>query len=177
MTAGDQAWQEQGGLPQGFFATGEAAAGRTTPDYWHVLAAWTRAVAEMLTPGERDLFWFRAAWKNTTASGSRSMPSGPTLGRLGRDGQPPGLDQALPPSRPEGLSPPRRDRRQDESYAIHPGVAEAGRAQAGKPFRDAVDAEAAAYWDAVTGTRPGRQATARATPDCWCAPGWPPSRT
>jgi hypothetical protein len=35
------------------------------------------------------------------------------------------------------------------SYAVHPGVAAAGRAQADQAFRDAVDAEAAAYWQAV----------------------------
>ena len=40
-------------------------------------------------------------------------------------------------------------RREPESYTIHPGVAAAGRSQAGVPFRDAVDTEAAAYWDAV----------------------------
>jgi tetratricopeptide (TPR) repeat protein len=36
-----------------------------------------------------------------------------------------------------------------ESYAIHPGVAEAGRDQAGIPFRDAADTVAAAFWTAV----------------------------
>lgn len=31
-------------------------------------------------------------------------------------------------------------------FTVHPGVATAGRAQAGKAFQDAVDAELAAYW-------------------------------
>ena len=35
------------------------------------------------------------------------------------------------------------------AYAIHPGVAEAGRAEAGDSFQAAVDAELAAFWEAV----------------------------
>jgi hypothetical protein len=84
VEAGDQAWREQGGLPDGFFATGETTASASAPaspagqpgapasetdsppdgkaataaDYWHVLGAWTRSVADTLAPGERDLFWF-----------------------------------------------------------------------------------------------------------------------
>jgi hypothetical protein len=36
-----------------------------------------------------------------------------------------------------------------EAYAIHPGIAAAGRTQAGQPFRDAADTETGAFWDAV----------------------------
>jgi hypothetical protein len=66
VAAGDQARQEQGGLPDGFFSAGQPATsgsstGQATAsagDYLHVLGAWTRAVAEGLPPDERVLFWF-----------------------------------------------------------------------------------------------------------------------
>ena len=53
--AGDRAWREQGGPPEGLFTARERAA--TADDYLHVLAAWTRAVTDTLTPGSRYLFW------------------------------------------------------------------------------------------------------------------------
>ena len=67
VAAGDQAWREQGGLPDGFFAApavpaaAPAAAGTdgtAATDYRPVLAAWTESIADTLAPGERDLFWF-----------------------------------------------------------------------------------------------------------------------
>ena len=51
VEAGDQAWRDAGGLPDGFFTTGETRA--SDADYLHVLGAWTRAVTETLTAGER----------------------------------------------------------------------------------------------------------------------------
>ncbi len=56
VTAGDQAWEQAGGLPDGFFRTGESQAGGD--DYLRVLSAWTTAVADGLTDGQRTLFWF-----------------------------------------------------------------------------------------------------------------------
>ena len=40
VEAGDQAWRDAGGLPDGFFTTGETRA--SGADYLHVLGAWTR---------------------------------------------------------------------------------------------------------------------------------------
>jgi hypothetical protein len=37
VAAGDQAWRDQGGIPDGFFITGETAA--EPGDYLHILAA------------------------------------------------------------------------------------------------------------------------------------------
>jgi len=148
LAAGDRAWQEQGGLPEGFFATGEAASpAATAADYWHVLATWTREVAEILAPGERDLFWFLCCLEEDDRE--RALLEGTWArlwNQLGRDRQPPELDQALTTVAARGLASSRGE---GGFYAVHPGVAEAGRAQAGKPFRDAVDAVAAAYLDAV----------------------------
>jgi hypothetical protein len=70
--------------------------------------------------------------------------------RLSRGGEPPGLGQALADVAAAGLATIRQhDDDASESYAVHPGVAEAGRTHAGAPFRDAADTEAAAFWDAV----------------------------
>jgi hypothetical protein len=66
--------------------------------------------------------------------------------RLDLDGLPAEPDAAVKAIAGRGLIAVQGE---PESYAIHPGVAEAGRAQAGKPFRDAADAETAAFWDAV----------------------------
>ena len=56
VSAGNQAWRDQGGLPEGFFTTGETAAG--PGDYLHILATWTNSVTNGLSPAECDLFWF-----------------------------------------------------------------------------------------------------------------------
>jgi hypothetical protein len=56
LQAGDRAWRNIGGLPQGFFTTGEPHANAV--DYLHVLATWTRSVCDGLQPGQRDLFWY-----------------------------------------------------------------------------------------------------------------------
>jgi len=69
---------------------------------------------------------------------------------VGLDGPPPGLNEALAAVAVRGLIAIRGEAVGARgSCAVHPGVAAAGRAQAGEPFQDAVDAEAAAYWDAV----------------------------
>jgi hypothetical protein len=149
IEAGDQAWREQGGLPDGFFASTEAPA--ATGDYWHVLAAWTRSVTDTLAPGERDLFWFLCCLEEPDRQ--RWVLDNNWAGlwhRLGHDGQPPGLDQALAAVAATGLATVRPETDDaDQSYGVHPGVAEAGRAHTGDAFRDAADTEAAAFWDAV----------------------------
>jgi hypothetical protein len=188
VAVGDQAWREQGGLPDGFFAISQPVAqstkGQSTTaqfadgasvdrqsapdqsdtvqrevgqpaasavDYLHVLGAWTRVVSETLTVGERTLFWFLCCLEE--ADRERHVLDGNWADlwtRLGRDGQPPVLDRALTGIAARGLAAVRAEVGEaSESYAVHPGVAAAGRTQAGEEFRDSVDAEAAAYWDAV----------------------------
>jgi tetratricopeptide (TPR) repeat protein len=159
VAAGDQAWQEQGGLPDGFFSTGQPATGASSRgqaaasagDYLHVLGAWTQAVTGTLEPGERVLFWFLCCLEDPDRE--RFVLDGNWADlwtRLELDGQPLALDQALTAIAARGLIAVRRETvKRYESYAVHPGVAAAGRAQAGQPLLDAVDAGAAAYWDAV----------------------------
>jgi hypothetical protein len=168
VAAGDQAWREQGGLPDGFFATADATAPSgetaaspqgaglteeitaTADDYWHVLAAWTRAVTATLTAGQRDLFWFLCCLEEPDRERPILDAIWPHLwNQLGRDGQPAGLNEMLVAISARGLAAVQSETSDAESYAIHPGVAAAGRDQAGPPFRAAVDAEAAAYWHAV----------------------------
>jgi hypothetical protein len=145
VAAGDQAWQDAGGLPPGFFATGEASA--SGEDYLSVLAAWTRAVTETLSPGERTLFWFLCCLEESDRE--EWIVEGnwaDLLGRLGLDGEAPDLDQAAMSLAAQGMVAVRDEPR---SFGIHPGVALAGREQAGEPFQDAVDMELGAFWNTV----------------------------
>jgi tetratricopeptide (TPR) repeat protein len=158
MAVGDQAWREQGGLPDGFF-TSQAAPGQfdigqataSAADYLHVLDTWTWAVAGGLPPAEQTLFWFLCCLEEPDRR--RPVLDGNWAGlwtRLELDGQPPALDRALTAIAAQGLIAVRPETdSKDESYAVHPGVAAAGRAQAGTPFRDAADIETAAYWATV----------------------------
>jgi tetratricopeptide (TPR) repeat protein len=145
VEAGDQAWRAAGGLPDGFFATGRASG--TGSDYLRVLAAWTTAVADTLASGERSLFWFLCCLEEPDRDRPVLDANWADLwNRLGLDGLPPEPDAALKAIAGRGLIAVQGE---PESYAIHPGVAETGRAQAGKPFRDAADAVTAAYWGSV----------------------------
>jgi hypothetical protein len=146
VEAGDQAWREQGGLPDGFFTAGETSADPS--DYLGVLAAWTGAVTDTLSAGERDLFWFLCCLEEPDRI--RPVLDGnweDLWHRLGRDGQPPELGPAIAAIAARGLiSVQRGSTDKSDSYAVHPGVAAAGRDHAGTDFQDATDTGAAAYW-------------------------------
>ncbi len=146
VAAGDQAWRDQGGLPDGFFTTGETAA--DPGDYLHILAAWTDAVTDALSPAERDLLWFLCCLEEPDRERAVLAANwGGLWRRLGRDGQPLALDKALEVIADRGLvAKLARTDDNDEVYAIHPGVSDAGRARAGQPFQDTVDATAAFFW-------------------------------
>jgi hypothetical protein len=148
VEAGDQAWHEQGGLPRGFFSTGETSA--TPADFLRVLEAWTRAAARTLAHGELDLFWFLCCLEEPDREQLHIEIIWPFLWeQLGYGGQPPVLSQALSAIISCGLAAIQAETRDfGPSYAIHPGVAAAGRAHAGKHVQDAVDAQVAAYWSA-----------------------------
>ena len=146
VKAGDQAWQQAGGLPEGFFTTGEpSAAGQ---DYLHVLAAWTNTITDVLAPGERDLFWFLCCLEESDRV--RPVADGnwaDLWARLNRPGTPPDLDQGLAALAAHGLAASHPETDGDfESYGIHPGVAAAARSHAGPGFQQPVDTELAAYW-------------------------------
>lgn len=116
-----------------------------------MLAAWTKSVADTLSPGERDLFWFLCCLDGSDRERGVLRANWDALwNRLNQDGPPPDLAQALSSIASRGLVAIREKTNEaDESYAVHPGVAEAGRAQAGTPFRDMVDTQAAAFWTTI----------------------------
>jgi hypothetical protein len=149
VQAADQAWLARGGVPEGFFTSGETTA--TADDYLRILALWTKEITDTIMPGERDLFWFLCSLKEPDRE--RTVLEANWAGlwsRLGRDGDPPGLDQALSALAAQGLAAIRTAADDvGQSYTVHPGVAAAGRADAGWGFHDAVDAQVALYWDAV----------------------------
>lgn len=145
--AGGRAWRARGSLPDGFFTAGEPVA-VSDADYLDVLAAWTTAVTGTLAPAERDLFWFLCCLEESDRE--RHMLDGNWADlwtRLKRDGEPPSWEDALAPLITCGLTCVRGGARDYlDAYPVHPAVAAAGRADAGEPFQEAVDEEAAAYW-------------------------------
>ena len=157
IRAGDQEWRRLHGVPEGFFTDKEAPSGE---DYLHILAAWTRAVSDTLTPGERDLFWFLCCLEEPDREWRFLKSTWTHLwNRLSRDSRPPSIDQAMSVLAARGLvelaqpnttadvssddTVPRGDTR---LYAVHPGVAAAARAHAGLAFRSTVDFIATAFW-------------------------------
>jgi len=159
VEAGSQAWQAQGGLPDGFFADGKQAANET--DYWQVLAAWTKTISDTLTERERDLFWFLCCLEEPDREWTVLATNWNFLQeRLGRRGAPVDLRQSvaditasLATVAARGLAAVDGER---GGYAVHPGIAAAGRAHAGMPFQDAVDEEAVVFWKAVYEQASGR---------------------
>jgi CHAT domain/NB-ARC domain len=149
VAAGESAWRDQGGLPDGFFTTAEATS--SAADYLHVLAAWTQVVTSTLEPGERTLFWFLCCLEEPDRERAVLERNWADLWvRLGQDGELPVLDQAITAIIAKGLVAVRVGTNSGgASYPMHPGVSAAARVQAGNPFQDAVDANAAGYWDAV----------------------------
>lgn len=149
IQAGDQAWQQVGGLPDGFFATGEPQA--QAADYLTVLGAWTRMVADGLSAAARILFWFLCCLQE----GDRIWPVaeinwGILWTQLGGPGDSPDLDETLGITARTGLIAIQPGTaRVHEGYGVHPGIAAAGRSHAGKEFRDTVDTGLAMYWTAL----------------------------
>jgi tetratricopeptide (TPR) repeat protein len=145
VEAGDQAWREAGGLPDGFFTTGESQADGA--DYRHVLAAWTQAVTGTLTDGHRTLFWFLCCMEEDDRTWPVADATWACLwNRLNRGGDPPVLDKALAALAASGLIAIQPG---PGCYTVHPGVAAAGRGQAAQDLQYATDTELAAYWEAV----------------------------
>jgi tetratricopeptide (TPR) repeat protein len=145
VRTGDQTWRTLGGLPTGFFDTG--AAGVSTVDYFEVIAAWTRAVTDTLAPGERDLFWFLCCLEELERIRPVLGPTWAPLWRdLGRNTPQPTLDEALATVTARGLASYRWvPVGITDWYGVHPGVAAAGREQAGQTFQTAAATVAASY--------------------------------
>jgi hypothetical protein len=123
------------------------------------LAAWTRAVTGTLSLSQRHLFWLLCCleqpdrdhqvvdamcarlWRLLYSSpGDTALFSdtGPVLQPMLRDH----TDRAIAALAESALITVH-----GESYAVHPAIADYARAQAGRTFREAVDLEAALFWD------------------------------
>jgi hypothetical protein len=149
----EAAWQEAGGLPEGFFTTGQTRAAGA--DYLHVLHSWTSQITATLPAEDRDLFFFLCCLEEDDRIGAVLDDNWADLwARLGREGAPSALAGAVGRLVATGLvagvvtGPPGS---QDGAvlFGVHPGVAAAGRQLAGPTFRSAVDIELAAFWMAV----------------------------
>ncbi len=149
VQAGDQAWREAGGLPDGFFATGEPHVGGE--DYRHVLATWTLAVSEGLTDGRRTLFWFLCCLEDGDRIRDVVEANLADLwDRLELAGRPPDPDESLTALAADGLVTIEPGTEESgESYFIHPGIVAAARARASQQFQEAVDTTLAHFWWAV----------------------------
>jgi len=148
VEVGDQEWRKLGGLPGGFFTAGETTA--SGDDYLHLLATWTKAVTDTLTLDERDIFWFLCCLEEADRDGAVVKLTWPVMrSKLARDEPLPELDTALAAIAASGLASVRNGTGDDDEYLLHPAIAAAGRAQAGKAFQDAVDAELAPFWTAM----------------------------
>jgi hypothetical protein len=142
IEADREAWAAPGGPPQGFFDVDGTAAG--AGDYLEVFAAWTDAVSETLTDGERDLFWVLCCLIDPDRIRLVLDVIWPGLWTyLGREGQPPDLDSALAALTARGLVEAAGD---DDPCKVQVGIVAAGRRQAGKAFSQAVAAAAGEFW-------------------------------
>lgn len=150
LRAAGQAWQERGGLPEGFFAAGGPDA--ADEDYLHVLRAWTAAAAAGLTPGHRDLFAFLCLLEENDRVRFVLESTWPRVWeRLGRPGLPAALGPALAALAACGLvaTGPGDADSAAGPFDVHPAVAAAGRDMAGKEFRAAADTDLGMFWAAA----------------------------
>jgi tetratricopeptide (TPR) repeat protein len=116
------------------------------------LRAWTRGIAATLPETARLAFHFLCALEEGDREGPIIAANwGDLWGRLGRAAPAPDLAPLLAALVRAGLVEQRATSNEPDDYtiAIHPGVAEAGRAEAGAAMQAAVDHELAATWGQV----------------------------
>jgi tetratricopeptide (TPR) repeat protein len=135
-----------------FFARGETGLG--AEQFLRVLGGWTRRVVGGLPAGAQTMLWVLCALEAADRLEPILEATWPRVwARLGHQDQPP------PPAATMGLleahalveAVPAGDQEVEGlvRYRVHPGVAEAARAQADPGVQAAVDAELAAFWQAV----------------------------
>jgi tetratricopeptide (TPR) repeat protein len=148
IQAGGDAWRDGGGLPEGFFGTGETTA--APDDYLRVLDTWVRSVTGALTSRERDVFHFFCCLEENDRERVPPLLEKiwPVLWeQLGRSGESPNLDQAAAAIAARGLAAIRAETGgKPASYGIHPAVAAAGRDHAGPSFRATIDFGLGIFW-------------------------------
>jgi hypothetical protein len=140
-------WAKREGTLTAFFTAG--ASQYTAEDFLKVLAGWTCGVSETLPSASRTLFhclcvleeedrqsWIvEATWEHLWR-------------RLAQPGEIPDLAATLAPLLTMGLVE-AQPVGEATRYTLHPGVAEAGRTEAGDAVQAVVDTELAAFWVTV----------------------------
>ncbi len=146
IQVGDQAWRQAGGLPEGFFATGEPHAGGE--DFLRVLAVWAQAVTGRLTDDQRILFWLLCCLEERDRiRGVIEANLADLWDRLQMAGGPLDLDESVAALAACGLVTIEAAKDENSgSYFIHPGIVASARTQAGRQFQETVDAALAAFW-------------------------------
>jgi tetratricopeptide (TPR) repeat protein len=143
-------WQANGGLPEGFFATGASPA--SGEDYRQVLAAWTHKAVAQLPDAVRDMFMFLCCLEEADRVSTVADSVWPEVrGRLGRPSRGSDVGSLYQPLRHEALIAVHREPDAAAmTFGIHPVVAAAGRDAAGDRFQAAVDARTSSYWEGVS---------------------------
>ena len=151
------AWAAEGvgtGELASFFAAGESHVG--ADQFLRALAGWTDSVAATLPAAARTLFQVLCCCEDEDRESRVIEPTWPEIWkRLALAGDPPDLAATLAPLVQVGLVDERPAAPTGDAtaaptvrhFAIHPGVAEAGRAAAGEGIQAAVDVELAAFWN------------------------------
>jgi tetratricopeptide (TPR) repeat protein len=130
-----------------FFAEGESGLG--VREFMAALSAWTRSIAESLRAEARTLLHFLCCLEEEDREGAIVATVWPHFWqRLGRKGDAPAIEPCLEPLRAVGLVDIAGAERAALVYRIHPGVGEAAREHAGKPYQAAADREMAGFWGA-----------------------------
>jgi hypothetical protein len=143
----DRAEAAEGGELDAFFRIGESrfdAAAFTSS-----LRGWTTGIAAALPEAARTFFHFLCAIEESDRqSWVIEMNWADLWKRLGCPQPAPAVAEALDPLVAAGLVERKSTDEKGEEFEvlIHPGVAEAGRAEVGPPLQEAVDAELAATW-------------------------------
>ena len=146
----DRAETAERGELDAFFRVGESdfdAAAFTVS-----LRDWTTGIAAALPEASRTFFHFLCAIEEgDRESWVVQMNWADLWKRLGRPDPAPPIAEALAPLVAAGLveCKPTNETGEQFEVLIHPGVAEAGRAEAGPDFQEAVDAELASTWRTV----------------------------
>src|SRR5215472_2241290 len=144
-----QEWQRRGIAPDGLFtsASGEPTAGAA--DYAAILGSWTRQVADGLPQPAHVMFGLLCCLEEPDRIPIVIEGNWADLWqRLTLPGDPLAMAAALEPLTSQGLAATVTDSDGDlAGFVVHPGVAAAGRAQAGEEFQAAVDREAAIFWN------------------------------
>jgi hypothetical protein len=130
-----------------FFQEGETALGED--HFVRQLTGWTQHTTQTLPEAPRLLFGVLCCLEDSDRVQTVVEAAWPVIWeKLGRPGDPPALDAALGALAAHGLV--QLDTQGDAArYRLHPGVADAGREQAGGRLRQAVDTTLASLWGTV----------------------------